>query len=84
MKAIKYFTSVLPDGNIPIPKYVRREMPVKKGEELEVILSYITIKNKEDSIKSLQKRMQEDSKAKVKKHLTLKEINEMVHEIRRI
>jgi len=32
MKAIKYFTSVLPDGNIPIPKYVRREMPVKKGE----------------------------------------------------
>jgi len=28
--------------------------------------------------------MQEDSKAKVKKHLTLKEINEMVHEIRRI
>lgn len=82
MRAIKYFTSVLPDGNIPIPEEARKELLLRKGEKLEVILSYITVRSKEDEIKSLQKRIQEEAVKKIKKRLTLKEIDRLVHEIR--
>jgi TusA-related sulfurtransferase len=71
MRAIKYFANLLPNGNIPVPEEVKKELLLQKGEKLEVILSYITIKSKEEA-----------AAKKNKKKLTLKEIDQIVHAIR--
>ena len=83
MRAAKYFTSVLPDGRISIPDDIRKELAIHKGEKLEVVLSYITIRSREEEIKCLQKKIQEDVIKKAKKKLRLKEIDRLVHEIRK-
>lgn len=83
MRAIKYFASVLPGGCLPIPDEVKKELLLRKGEKLEVILSYITVKSREEEIKSLQKKMQKEAVKKAGKKLSLKKINQLVHEMRK-
>jgi bifunctional DNA-binding transcriptional regulator/antitoxin component of YhaV-PrlF toxin-antitoxin module len=84
MRAVKYFTNVLSDGHLPIPEEVKREFGIRRGEKLEVILSYVPIKNKEDEIKTLQKKIQEEALRKTKKKLTILEINRFVHKLRKV
>lgn len=84
MRAVKYFTNVLPDGRLSIPEEVRKELVLKGGEKLEVILSYITIKSKEEEIKTLQRKIQEEALKRTRNKLTISKINQLVHEIRKI
>ena len=81
MQAIKYYTEVLSDGYLAIPEEIKKKFSIRKGEKLEVILSYITVKSRADQIKSLQKQMRQSVKGK-KQKLSLKKIDKLVHEIR--
>jgi bifunctional DNA-binding transcriptional regulator/antitoxin component of YhaV-PrlF toxin-antitoxin module len=83
MRAIKYFTNVLPDGRLAIPAEVRRELALRKGEKLEVILSYITVKSRGEEIRSLQKKIQEEAAKKTGGKLSLQKIDRLVHAIRK-
>ena len=81
MKAVKYFANILSDGHIPIPEKVKKELAVRKGSRIEVILSYTA--EKEASIKFLQSKIQQDARERRAK-LSIKEINELVHKLRKV